>query len=34
MINENIFKKSILFWNLKNDEFELLAQRITQIIMK
>ena len=27
MINENLFKKSISFWNLKNDEFELLAQR-------
>ena len=27
MINENLFKKSISFWNLKNDEFELLAHR-------
>ena len=27
MINENLFKKSISFWSLKNDEFELLAHR-------
>ena len=27
MIDENLFKKSISFWNLKNDEFELLAHR-------
>ena len=27
MINENLFKTSILFWNLKNDEYELLAHR-------
>ena len=25
MIDENLFKKSISFWNLKNDEFELLV---------
>ena len=27
MIDENLFKKSISFWNLKNNEFELLAHR-------
>ena len=27
MIDDKLFKKSISFWNLKNDEFELLAHR-------